>query len=56
MLYYTTLRPDEKVHRANEMYDLFDRYLRRLNHELYKFKMELEADNIGITELLEKRK
>ena len=38
------------------MYDLVDRYLRRLDQELHKFKMELEADNRGITEFLEKRK
>lgn len=38
------------------MYDLVDRYLRRLDQELHKFKMELEADNRGITEVLEKRK
>ena len=31
-----------------------DRYLRKLDHELHKFKMELEADNRGITEILEK--
>lgn len=31
-----------------------DRYLRRLDQELQKFKMELEADNAGITEILEK--
>jgi inhibitor of growth protein 3 len=37
------------------MYDLVDRYLRRLDQELHKFKMELEADNRGITEVLEKR-
>ena len=36
------------------MYDLVDRYLRRLDQELHKFKMELEADNRGITEVLEK--
>jgi len=47
---------DEKVHQANQMYDLVDRYLRKLDQELYKFKMELEADNAGITEVLEKRK
>lgn len=38
------------------MYELVDKYLRRLDHELHKFKMELEADNRGITEVLEKRK
>ena len=31
-----------------------DRYTRRLDQELAKFKMELEADNAGITEVLEK--
>lgn len=46
---------DEKVQQANQMYDLVDRYLRRLDQELHKFKMELEADNRGITEVLEKR-
>lgn len=54
--YYKTLEDaDEKVHLANQMYDLVDRYLRRLDQELHKFKMELEADNEGITEILEKR-
>lgn len=37
------------------MHDLVERYLRRLDQELHKFKMELEADNKGITEVLEKR-
>jgi inhibitor of growth protein 3 len=55
--YYKALEDaDEKVHQANQMYDLVDRYLRRLDQELHKFKMELEADNAGITEVLEKRK
>ena len=31
-----------------------DRHLRKLDIELNKFKMELEADNAGITEMLEK--
>lgn len=31
-----------------------DRHSRRLDQELSKFKMELEADNAGITEILEK--
>lgn len=43
------------MQQANQMYDLVDRYLRRLDQELHKFKMELEADNRGITEFLEKR-
>lgn len=54
--YYKTLEEaDEKVHLASTMYDLVDKYLRRLDSELHKFKCELEADNKGITEVLEKR-
>lgn len=54
--YYKTLEDaDEKVHMANQMYELVDKYLRRLDTELHKFKCELEADNKGITEVLEKR-
>lgn len=30
--------------------------MRKLDQELAKFKMELEADNAGITEILERRK
>lgn len=33
-----------------------DRYIRKLDLELQKFKLELEADNAGITEILEKSK
>ncbi|EEC07288.1 ing3, putative [Ixodes scapularis] len=55
--YYKALEDaDEKVQIANQIYDLVDRYLRRLDQELQKFKMELEADNAGITEILERRK
>lgn len=46
---------DEKEQLSNQIYELVDRYLRRLDTELLKFKCELEADNQGITELLEKR-
>ncbi|XP_052278738.1 inhibitor of growth protein 3-like [Dreissena polymorpha] len=54
--YYKTLEDaDEKVQLANHVYDLVDRHLRKLDQELSKFKMELEADNAGITEVLEKR-
>lgn len=54
--YYKVLEDaDEKVNLANQMYDLVERYLRRLDTELYKFKCELEADHNGITEILEKR-
>ena len=34
---------------------MVDRHLRKLDQELSKFKMELEADNAGITEILEQR-
>jgi inhibitor of growth protein 3 len=54
--YYKVIEDsDEKVHLSNQIYELVDRYLRRLDTELLKFKCELEADNQGITELLEKR-
>ncbi|GAB0087199.1 Inhibitor of growth protein [Sergentomyia squamirostris] len=54
--YYKVLEDaDEKVHLSSQMYELVDRYLRRLDSELYKFKCELEADHNGITEILEKR-
>ena len=33
-----------------------DRHLRKLDQELSRFKMELEADCSGITEILERRK
>lgn len=46
---------EEKVNLAGQMYELVDRYLRRLDQELDKFKNELEADNAGITEVLERR-
>lgn len=46
---------DEKVHLANQIHELVERYLRKLDQELHKFKMELEADHRGITEILEKR-
>lgn len=44
----------EKIQAAEDCYSLVDRYLRKLDEELHKFKMELEADNRGITEILEK--
>nr|CAB3256153.1 inhibitor of growth protein 3 [Phallusia mammillata] len=54
--YYKVLEEaDEKVQLANQIYDLVDRHLRKLDQELSKFKMELEADNAGITEILEQR-
>ena len=44
----------DKIQVAEDCYSLVDRYLRKLDEELHKFKMELEADNRGITEVLEK--
>lgn len=46
---------EEKVSLATQMFELVDKYLRRLDQELDKFKTELEADNAGITEILERR-
>lgn len=34
------------------MYDLVDHNVRKLDQELAKFEMELEADNTGISEIL----
>jgi len=54
--YYKTLEgSDEKINIATQVYELVERYLKRLDSELQKFKIELEADNPGITEILEKR-
>lgn len=46
---------DEKVQLADEMVVLAKNYIRRLDQELAKFKLELEASDPGITEILEKR-
>eukprot|EP00088_Acartia_fossae_P039772 TRINITY_DN41398_c0_g1_i1.p1 TRINITY_DN41398_c0_g1~~TRINITY_DN41398_c0_g1_i1.p1 ORF type:complete len:192 (+),score=21.90 TRINITY_DN41398_c0_g1_i1:38-577(+) len=46
---------NEKLHIAEDCYGLVDRYLRKLDQELQKFQLELEADNGGITEILQKR-
>lgn len=54
--YYKVLEDaDEKVTIATQIHELVQRYLKRLDTELFKFKCELEADNNGITEILEKR-
>lgn len=47
---------EDKVQLAGDMHELMTKYMRRLDHELNKFKMELEADNSGITGLIEKSK
>ena len=46
---------DEKVKLANQTYDLLDRHMRRLEQDLSRFMIELEADTAGITEILEQR-
>ena len=46
---------EEKCNITSQMYELVNRYLTRLDQELEKFKNELEADNAGITETLERR-
>lgn len=46
---------NDKVEIAKNCYGLVERYLHKLDEELHKFKCELEADNKGITEILEKR-
>lgn len=54
--YYKLLdSADEKVQIANQVYDTVERYLRKLDQEVSRFKMELEADHAGITEVLERR-
>ncbi len=49
-------RTEEKVQLANSMTDSMAKYMRRLDQDILKFKMELEADNCGITEIIEKSK
>lgn len=44
-----------KVNLANDSHDIVERYFKKLESDLNKFKMELEADYSGITETLEKR-
>lgn len=44
---------DDKIKIANQLYDLIEKYLKKLDQEIQKFKMELEADNAGITSKLE---
>uniref|UniRef100_A0A915IGX0 Inhibitor of growth protein N-terminal histone-binding domain-containing protein n=1 Tax=Romanomermis culicivorax TaxID=13658 RepID=A0A915IGX0_ROMCU len=46
---------DEKVNLATLMHDLVKKYLSKLDQEVSKFKIELEADSPGITEALEKK-
>ena len=41
----------EETSRPNSFHTLIARYLRKLDQELHKFQLELEADNRGITEV-----
>ncbi|CAG0893626.1 unnamed protein product [Cyprideis torosa] len=43
----------EKLNIADQCYQLTDRFLRKLDEEIEKFKCELEADSPGIAERLE---
>ena len=45
----------DKVKLATQIHDLLDRHMRRLEHDLNRFTIELEADTAGITEILEQR-
>lgn len=47
---------EAKINLANESHEIVDRYYKKLENDLNKFKMELEADYSGITETLERRK
>ncbi|XP_025191703.1 inhibitor of growth protein 3-like [Melanaphis sacchari] len=51
----TLKQSDSKIQIANDMQKLVEKYIKRLDLELYGFKTELEADKSGITELIEKR-
>uniref|UniRef100_A0A0M3HPI8 Inhibitor of growth protein n=1 Tax=Ascaris lumbricoides TaxID=6252 RepID=A0A0M3HPI8_ASCLU len=46
---------DEKVAIVETMYTLLEKYKQRLNKEVLHFKYELEADNPGVTEQIEKK-
>lgn len=47
---------ESKIQAANQMQKLMTKYLSRLDHELHSFKKELDTDNNGITEIIEKSK
>uniref|UniRef100_A0A2S2QSK8 Inhibitor of growth protein 3 n=1 Tax=Sipha flava TaxID=143950 RepID=A0A2S2QSK8_9HEMI len=48
-------KSENKIQAANQMQKLMTKYLNRLDHELQSFKKELDTNNSGITELIEKR-
>ncbi|CAI2723581.1 unnamed protein product [Schistosoma spindalis] len=58
VLSLSELSPDNKIstRRPNKLqYSRFILMLRKLDIELEKFRIELEADNSGITEQIEKK-
>lgn len=46
---------DEKIVIAQNMTDCVGKYFRHMEQDLLKFKVELEADNPGCTEIIDKR-
>uniref|UniRef100_A0A8D9ESR6 Inhibitor of growth protein n=1 Tax=Cacopsylla melanoneura TaxID=428564 RepID=A0A8D9ESR6_9HEMI len=46
---------EEKINLATQIQEFLNKYTRKLEQDIQKFKLELEADNSGITEILEKR-
>lgn len=54
--YEEVLKQSEgRIKMATQVQDLLDKYLRKLDMDLQKFKFELEADSAGITESLEQK-
>lgn len=45
---------EEKVAIAESIYGQMEKYNQKLHKEIFHFKYELEADNPGITEVIEK--
>ena len=45
----------EKVKITTQIHELLDRYMKRLDHDVTRFTLELEADTAGITEALEQK-
>ena len=46
---------EDKVKIANQLCEMTARYMKRLDHDLNLFTLELEADTAGITEILEQK-
>lgn len=41
---------------VNKMHGLLSKYMKRLDNDILKFKTDLEANNSGITDIIEKSK